>query len=80
MIIFLNLPRTNDLSNVNNAQKLKEMLKNAASRNIVLFSSRNPLHVLDTLNDTFMKDFNWILSRPDSTEEIGLATMDMGKK
>ena len=58
---------------------MKEMLKSAASRNIVLLSSGNPLHVLETLNDTFMKDFNWILSRPDSTEEIGLASMDAGK-
>ena len=69
--------RTNDLSNVNNANKIKEILKTSSTKNIVLLSSRNPSYVIESLNDTFMKDFNWILSRPDSTEEFILSPQEL---
>ena len=47
--------RTTDLSDVNNVQRIKEILKTAPSRNIVLLSSRNPSYVIDMLNDTFTR-------------------------
>ena len=47
--------RTTDLSDVNNVQRIKEVLKTAPSRNIVLLSSRNPSYVIDVLNDTFTR-------------------------
>merc|ERR550532_1889689 len=73
--INVNTNKTTDLSDVNNVQRIKEVLKTAPSRNIVLLSSRNPSYVIDMLNDTFTRDFNWILSRPDSSEEIVLSAV-----
>ena len=53
--IMIVLFRTTDLSDVNNVQRIKEVLKSAPSRDIVLLSSRNPSYVIDMLNDTFTR-------------------------